>query len=319
MYHRVAKAPVDVWDIAVTPARFAEHLQVLKDWIPVLSTAELLAKVKTGTLKGRSVAITFDDGYEDNYTSARPLLEQVQLPATFFVVANTLGQSRSFWWDELEHILLLTKQLPPFFSLVLDGRTLAADLRGEQVLNDQLRVQHHKWKALLTPPPTRRATLYYQLWQALRSLPYAQQQEAMIHITSWAGTPVHAALTCPSMSLAQLTHLDSSPLFTVGAHTVTHPALACYTPAQQHSEMQMSKTMLEQALHTPVHLLAYPYGNYNEHTPSLACSTGFSAAFTTRAQAVTNAADPYQLGRCQVNNWDGAAFRRQLKRWFAYY
>ncbi|MBC6609121.1 polysaccharide deacetylase family protein [Hymenobacter sp. BT188] len=320
MYHRIAAPPVDVWDLAVTPARFAEHLQVLRSSAKVLSTAELLARVQTRTLEGHSVAITFDDGYEDNFTAARPLLERVHLPATFFVVANTLGQGQGFWWDELEHILLLSPQLPSFFSLMLgDGRTLAFDLRGEQVLSEKLLAQHGRWKALLDPPPTRRAALYYQLWQSLKPLPYPQQQAAIINIKTWAGVPEYAGLTCPPMSRAQLTDLSSNPLFTVGAHTVTHPALACHSLARQHEELQTSKTMLEQALHKPVHLLAYPYGNYNDDTLPLVGSAGFSAAFTTQAQAVTQAADPYRLGRCQVNNWTGAALRRQLRRWFAYY
>ena len=45
------------------------------------------------------VIITFDDGYEDNYTLALPVLERHGLVATFFVVSDYVGTDRVFPWD----------------------------------------------------------------------------------------------------------------------------------------------------------------------------------------------------------------------------
>jgi peptidoglycan/xylan/chitin deacetylase (PgdA/CDA1 family) len=117
MYHRIATVTSDVWELAVSPACFEQHLHACKQFAAVLTTEELTARLRARSLTGRSIVITFDDGYEDNFTAAKPLLESFQLPATFFVTSNCLTQTNEYWWDELETIFLLTDQLPPLFSL----------------------------------------------------------------------------------------------------------------------------------------------------------------------------------------------------------
>jgi peptidoglycan/xylan/chitin deacetylase (PgdA/CDA1 family) len=60
-----------------------------------------------GNVKQNSVAITFDDGYRDNLTTAIPILEQERLPATFFICGDAASEGESFWWEELEASLEL--------------------------------------------------------------------------------------------------------------------------------------------------------------------------------------------------------------------
>jgi peptidoglycan/xylan/chitin deacetylase (PgdA/CDA1 family) len=47
----------------------------------------------------RSFAITFDDGYRDNYSHAMPVLEELGLKATVFLTVNYIGTERLFHWD----------------------------------------------------------------------------------------------------------------------------------------------------------------------------------------------------------------------------
>lgn len=54
--------------------------------------------------RGR-VAVTFDDGYEDNYRVAWPALERHSVPASIFVVTNLVGQDEPLWWDRIGHAL----------------------------------------------------------------------------------------------------------------------------------------------------------------------------------------------------------------------
>ena len=97
-YHRVAPVDVDPWELAVTPAHFAEQLAVLRDRGTVRRLDELLAdSVTTRVRTARAqFAVTFDDGYVDNLDAALPMLEAHDAPATVFIAPGLLGRS-SYW------------------------------------------------------------------------------------------------------------------------------------------------------------------------------------------------------------------------------
>jgi peptidoglycan/xylan/chitin deacetylase (PgdA/CDA1 family) len=318
MYHKVTEPDTDIWDLAVSPAHFEQQLRVLKQLGIVVSTSELSKRLHQRNLKRRSVAITFDDGYLDNYLHARPLLEKYQLPATFFIVSGNVGLDQEFWWDELAAILLLSEHLPPALSLTLPGGTqLEAALQPEQHLTPELWQQHQQWRASEQAPPTLRAALFYNLWQQLRPLPAPAQQLCLRQLRAWAGRQPGTRPAYRSISLDQLRELHSNTLFTIGAHTRTHPALASHPVALQREEVEGGRQVLYQATGQLPEVLAYPYGSYGNETAELASQLGFKAAFTTDARLVTSAANPHKLGRFQVNNWNGDEFKRRLTHWLS--
>jgi peptidoglycan/xylan/chitin deacetylase (PgdA/CDA1 family) len=316
MYHRVAEPDMDIWDLAVSPVHFAQQLRVLKQYGPIISATELAMRLQEGTLKRRSIVITFDDGYLDNYVNARPLLEQYRLPATFFIPSGYIASTQQFWWDELAAIILTTEQLPASLTLTSAGVMLTADLQAEQQLTPALRAALQRWKASIEAPSSRRAALYYQLWQHFRPLPYAKQQQLLQQLRVWAGAPAGLPTSSSTMAISQLLELHINRLFTIGAHTVTHPALGSHPDAVQEQELATGKQALQQLLAEEVDLLAYPYGNYNAGTPALAARLGFKASFTTEGRLVTAGSSAHHLGRFQVNNWDGPTFQRLLAQWF---
>src|SRR4030095_8087725 len=90
LYHRVAELDSDPWGLAVSPANFAEQLDVLRDRNCVVAVGEIAAALreKPGRISGK-VAITFDDGYADNLFAAKPLIEARQLPATIYMTSGS--------------------------------------------------------------------------------------------------------------------------------------------------------------------------------------------------------------------------------------
>ena len=85
MYHHVNPNGGDV--LTVTPSDFESHLRAVRDGgYRVLGLSELLAFMEGSLqLSGRSVVITFDDGYLDNYVYAFPLLREYGVRAAVFV------------------------------------------------------------------------------------------------------------------------------------------------------------------------------------------------------------------------------------------
>src|SRR5258706_16456757 len=76
---------------------FGGHFQVirLRDSVGSLERRERL---------NRHLAITFDDGYRNNFEHAAPVLEKLGLPATFFVVSHWIGSDVVPWWDREQNL-----------------------------------------------------------------------------------------------------------------------------------------------------------------------------------------------------------------------
>jgi peptidoglycan/xylan/chitin deacetylase (PgdA/CDA1 family) len=52
----------------------------------------------------KSVVLTFDDGWESQYTLAYPLLQKYHYPATFFIATNMIGKKQFMSWEELQNL-----------------------------------------------------------------------------------------------------------------------------------------------------------------------------------------------------------------------
>src|SRR5690606_1573250 len=112
MYHRIASPSIDPWQLSVSAENFEQHLQVLQKSNRVVSLSQLVHHRHNNLCRKNKIAITFDDGYLDNFTVAKPLLEKYGLPATFFITSCNLDGQKEFWWDELGRIILQTPELP---------------------------------------------------------------------------------------------------------------------------------------------------------------------------------------------------------------
>lgn len=99
MYHRV-NPDKDLPDmhIPVTPGAFRDQMGWLAQngW-RVISLSEAVRQIKNGKIKiPRQVAITFDDGFRDNYHQAFPVLAHWGFPATIFLIAGRIGKDPDY-------------------------------------------------------------------------------------------------------------------------------------------------------------------------------------------------------------------------------
>src|SRR5262245_6029253 len=122
LYHRVSELPTDPQLLCVTPAHFAEHLEILRKEYKPIGLRELSHAYQQEKLPRRAVVVTFDDGYFDNLANAKPLLEHYNIPATLFVTTGYTQRQREFWSDELERLLLQPGNLPHTLNLTIAGK-----------------------------------------------------------------------------------------------------------------------------------------------------------------------------------------------------
>lgn len=314
MYHRVAAHEADPWGLCVAPQRFAEQLEVLCARTQPMSLSSLVAALRAGAVPPRAVAVTFDDGYADNLHVALPLLERFGVPATFFLATGYLSSARTFWWDELQHLLLRPGTLPDALHVAGGNRTHTWT-PGEAAHYSEADYRRDRSTRAWEAPPGSRHALYYEVWQHLRELPYTSRQEALDALAAQAGTAPTVHDANRPLSVDEARTLAASALVEIGAHTVTHPLLPAHTAVVQRQEIEASKAYLEEKLQRPVASFSYPFGEYTAETTALVRAAGLACACSTRGEPVHRGTDPFQLPRFAVADWDAATFAQQLDHW----
>ncbi len=96
-------SPEDGWAYNVPPEDFRDQLDYLREegYTAISMLDYMKAKKGKAELPPRSVILTFDDGYESNYTTLLPILESYGMKATVYMVTNDIGLPGYLTWDEL--------------------------------------------------------------------------------------------------------------------------------------------------------------------------------------------------------------------------
>lgn len=315
MYHRVIDLPSDPQLLCVTPAHFAEHLEILRRDYQPLSLLQLAKALGEGTLPNRAVVVTFDDGYADNLENAAPVLRRQGIPATVFVTSGALGRHEEFWWDELDRLILQPGVLPDPLELRIGERVYRWETGPSATYTvDDARL-HRDWHVERPVDPGPRQHLYRSLYDVLQPLPAEPRRCALDQLRALAGVDSAGRTTHRTLTVAEVVRLSQDGLIEVGAHTVTHPLLATLPVATQRGEIEQSKACLEEVLGKPVVSFSYPHGSRGTETVAIARAAGFACAGSSDPDPVWPDADPFQLPRVVVRDWDGDMFARQMKEW----
>lgn len=297
-YHRISAAPEDPYEVCVSPEFFDEHLQALKRYTHPVSLSRLVQDLRDGSLRPKTVALTFDDGYADNLYNARPLLEKYEIPATVFVCTGYMG--REFWWDELDRLIMFSR----------------ADLHE---LQPQLVENQIKWDPPWVSPeaesPEIRRQLNLALYHFLLSLDVEDQNRAMDTIRSWSGLPSNEDSASRTMDQDELLQLTNGGFIELGAHTRHHPMLPRLSFERQKEEIDSSKRDLEALLGRPVQGFSYPNGRATAEAKRIVREAGFTYACTSLQDVVRSGCDIYELTRFWQQDVNGDKFIQILKSW----
>ncbi len=255
MYHRVNKTP-DCLGLTVPPELFSLQLRYLKGHFHIVSLKDAVGMIREGLMDTRCCAVTFDDGYLDNFEIAAPILAEHGVPATIFVTYDAI-ETGQFGWDAFDRTILNF----PAAKLDLNDWGL-----GEYTLGSQA----HREQAVVA--------LHRQLKQQADSL----KRQVVDHVVSKYGDESSAERTM--MNWDEVRQLAQDDLFTIGAHTVTHPILSRVSHDHAVHEIMDCKNLLEDKLGRSVDFLAYPNGgkeDINDDVISIVKKSEYSAACTT--------------------------------------
>lgn len=297
MYHRIAEECFDPWGTAVLPDRFAEQLEWMKRARTVLPLTEFAVRHAKRTLPDNAVAVTFDDGYSCNAKVAAPMLDRFGVPATFFLPVEAVEKSHSFWWDELEEILLN-----------FDGSHLT--LNGEQFFVGAKRADDRRWQPG-SPPHTARQRAYYEIQRCLVTRTPSEIADSISELRDQArGVSISPAKG--PMSPDEVRRINGSSI-EFGCHSLSHPWLTALPLKEKAIEIGESASRCAALTGSRPRAFAYPFGEFDEESVRLAEQAGYDCACSTENVAVDPASSMFALPRVQVGNWRARRLERTLR------
>ena len=238
MYHRIAKSdgPRQFAPelISATPRDFEAQISALGRLYRFISLDDLLQIRRGGrSLKGRSLMITFDEGYRDFAEHAWPVLRRLGVPTTLFVATAYPDSGAAFWWDELDHAVAGTSRRDP--------------IRTE-------------WGVFSLRSPRDRAATLRAVHQLTRKLPNSVAMALVQQIVSASGTPPREG---DVLGWEELRDLVQDGV-TVAPHTRTHPRLSRLEPSMVIDELVRSQEDLRREIGQCPPVLAYPVGDTDD-------------------------------------------------------
>ena len=268
------------------PALFEKQIAFLRDSYNILNLQELVERSQHGEIPERAVAITFDDGYRDNYTWALPVLKKYSVPATLFVTTGAIGNRQVLWYDRI-------------FDAFRYATTKRAHLRNLK-----------EFEVDLDSEASAKRSLELTIRRA-KQLAGGARLKLVEEIEQTLQPDLRSNSRVPMLSWDEIREMQQAGV-RFGSHTVTHPILSRVEKAQLKMELTESKMELEAHLKMPVVGFAYPNGqpsDYNEDVKKLLWEAGYLYAVTTNPGFNTVYQDPLELRRGQPWQKDMGLFR----------
>ncbi|WP_299438761.1 polysaccharide deacetylase family protein [uncultured Aquimarina sp.] len=203
-------------------------------------------KFKKETL---NIALTFDDGYLNNYKYAIPILKKYNIPACFYITPIH-EKSDNLWPDFLDLVSFYSQKNKIFF----EGENYMKNSRNEYTSNNVS--LKNKCKTL----PYDKIFPLYQIfekeWNEIQLKPL---------VDYWS-----------LMTSDQIKEIAYDPLFTIGSHGLTHSNLQQIDLNEAKLEIAKSKTVLENVCKQSIDEFAFPFGTYTNELVNYCKEIGFS-------------------------------------------
>jgi len=270
-YHSVNDDPSWAGDymqpsLSLSPGVFERQMAYLAENHRVVPLAETASAIAAGNRPDpRSVAITFDDGYEDNYRCAFPILRKYGLTATFYVTTGCVGDEELLWTVRLRYAMRRTERTE-----------LVCDALGPTRLDMSSAASRDCAIRLVTG--------------LVKRCSRAEADALLNDVFEAVGAPERAERRVMA-TWDELREMRDRGM-TIGSHTVHHYNLTSIADEDLSDELNGSKAAIERELGLDEIQFAYPNGRTDAHCdPRTACfirEAGFASAVTS----VTGPASP---------------------------
>jgi len=273
-YHMIVDEPNGFYPETST-ADFEKQIAHLVKNYRVISLDKIVERVKTKRSLRRCVAITFDDGFRDNYEIAYPILRKYNIPVTIFLTTSYIDSGTALWFIKLRYIFMKTEKTE--LRLRLDD------------------------KNILLPMHTKEAkfTASDRVMAYLKSCLDEQRLSLLDRLCDELEVNDFQGLYNLMLTWDQIKEMSKNDI-SFGAHTVNHPILSRISIEMAEREIQESKKNIEEKLGNPITSFAYPFGKKAQYSSDLFPvleKLGFKCAVTTETEVNTQSTPLFELNR----------------------
>jgi peptidoglycan/xylan/chitin deacetylase (PgdA/CDA1 family) len=277
IFHRVLPEIDPLFPDDPDARRFDQMMGWINSWFNVIPLDVAVDALKRRNLPARAMAVTFDDGYSDNQTTALPILKRHGLSATFFITTGYLNGG-CMWNDKVIESIRRSK----VSTLELDCIKAFEGSRSNSLPIVSL--------------SDKRNAIQFILGQ-IKYLSAAEREAISESISVQCRADLSDNLM---MTAEQIIDIQRAGML-IGAHTVTHPILAKLGSVDVRKEISESKQFLETILEEEISLFAYPNGkpnlDFQIKDAAIVKELGFKAAVTTACGVAETDSDLMQLPR----------------------
>jgi len=276
MFHRVLAEADPLLPAEPDSAQFDWMMQFISKSFNILPFGQAVSLLYSGKLPAASACITFDDGYQDNFSVALPILQRYGISGTFFIATAFLNGGR-MWNDDIIEAIRASPDSSANWSDLGLGEYKISNRQEKLIAIDSVLGK-------------------------LKYFPHASRQTIAREISRRAGVPEKSLLM---MSDDNVRSVHAAGM-EIGGHTHSHPILSELNDSEAFSEIKQGKFELERILSDEIHVFAYPNGNPKRDLDSrhqeMLREAGFDSAATTEKGLGRNFNNRFMMPR--FTPWD---------------
>ncbi len=286
MYHGIVPDdyPIESW-LLVKDSNFRKQLEYIKKhWEVVHIEAYMMGEFNTSRPKA---ILTFDDGYQNTYSVAYPILKDLNLPCTVYVITDFIDTNDLFWFDKV--IYALQKK----FIRSLNWSELCYGLDNYK-FDD---IGKKRWRGIET------------ILERIKKLGTEKVEEVAQTIFESVNPDTTQLNLLMPLTKLQIIEMARSGLVEIGTHTAHHEILTDLTIKQaEHTIIRSMETVNEIIGKYPTHF-CYPNGNYSEEILELIKRFNFDSAMSVRNDFINpKNFKKYEISRISVCAFDSIHF-----------
>lgn len=269
------------------PSWLSEQLDYLSRHYQFLSLSKLLdCYEQQQPIPSKSVVITFDDGFRDNFTNAYPILQRYHVPATVFLVTGCVSSGDLVWPQKVGYLFQKTK-VDMFCHETTDEKPVWLRSHSERDLARRVvrNVLGHM-------PRVERERSLEELCQLLQ-----------------VEVPRDRMLTWDQIETMRKGGIE------FGAHTFSHPLMALQSQEEARWEMEASLHDIQNRLGITRPPFVFPGGSFTPELVKMAISVGFRCVVQPRVGVRVNSLevnDQFSLSRVGLPNAPGVILEAEL-------